>query len=276
MLTTLTNSRRFYRTTLLPYCSSRASRPSCASLRPSSTTGASCLVSWATAWPRSTPRSSCSVRSAWARSTTAPPSTMQALTTAPPPHRARSRMTGGLRSTAACSPRLTPPPPPPPPPRGLRRTCRSRARSAGPVSASSRGGTTAEPVAPSAATHAAASGRGCKVGPSPAVCATRAPRRSCPRRRPHSHARTAAAARRPHRREGGGMLDSMGRGTRASERTPAPNHLKPSQPREIRADPALRARAHIPPQLKSTLHHTSQISGHRGVGHGGGGGARPQ
>ncbi len=36
------------------------------------------------------------------------------------------------------------------------------------------------------------------------------------------------------------MLDSMGRGTRASERTPAPNHLKPSQPREIRADPALR------------------------------------
>ena len=175
-------------------------------------------------------------------------------------------MTGGLRSTAACSPPLTPPPPPPPP-RGRRpRTCRSRARSAGRASASSRGGTTAAPAAPSAATHAADSARGCKAGPSPAACATRAPRR-----RPHSHARTAAAARRLHRHEGGGMLASMGRGTRASEQPPARTVSNQS-------DLPLRAQldTHTPPKLTPRAYNTSQVSGHRGVGHGGGGGARPQ
>ena len=155
-------------------------------------------------------------------------------------------MTGGLRSTAACSPPLTPPPPPPPPPpRGRRpRTCRSRARSAGRASASSRGGTTAAPAAPSVATHAADSARGCKAGPSPAACATRAPRR-----RPHSHARTAAAARRLHRHEGGGMLASMGRGTRASEQPPARTvSNQPNLP--LRAQPD----THTPPaQAHATL-----------------------
>ena len=175
-------------------------------------------------------------------------------------------MTGGLPSTAACSPALTPPPPPPPPPppRGRQRTSRSRARSAGSVSASSPGGTTAAPVAPSAAAHAAASGRSCKAGPSPAVCATHAPRCSCARRRPHSHARMAAAARRPHRREGEGMLDSMGRGTRASERTPTSNHLKPPQPCETRAAPAPaahRARAHIHISAPRVQHAAPYVAG---------------
>ena len=74
------------------------------------------------------------------------------------------------------------------------------------------------------------------------------------------------------------MPGSMGRGIRASERTPASqtisNHLKLARhARTLPSEPA----PTFPP-LTSALHHTSssQIPGHRGIGYGGGGGARPE